>query len=160
MGVPATRRRLTTADRERFLASLGDGSTVRDACRLIEKSHVTLYELRKTDEAFAEAWEQAWEQGTQALEQEAHRRAVDGYDEVTYGADGEVLRRVHRYSDALLQKLLTGRRPDVYGNQVAITGGGKPVVFVLDSLLARARGDEIEGEAIEVAELEAGEGTP
>jgi hypothetical protein len=156
--VPARRstgRALTQRNRHAFLLALEEGTTVRDACRLIDKHHRTLYELRKVDEVFATAWDEAWEMGTQALEAEAHRRAVEGYVETTYGSDGSVLRSVHRYSDALLQKLLAGRRPEVYGNQTSIVGDPeRPITFVLDSLLARAREELPPADA---RELEAGD---
>lgn len=56
----------------------------------ISKSHA--YELRQRDEDFALRWADAIEEGTERLEEEARRRAMDG-------------------SDTLLIFLLKARRP-------------------------------------------------
>jgi hypothetical protein len=40
-----------------------------------------LYERRDADERFAAEWRVAEQQGTDALEDEARRRAVDGWEE-------------------------------------------------------------------------------
>jgi hypothetical protein len=78
----------------------------------------------------SEAWDDAVEVGTQRLEDEAIRRATEGWEEPVYQR-GELVGHVRRYSDALLMFLLRGRRPEVYGERrqrVEVTGaGGGPI---------------------------------
>jgi hypothetical protein len=142
--LPAERRkrRIAKKDRVRFLEALAAGWAVRHAAKLAGHGFQRWYELRDEDEDFAAAWAEAIEQGTQRLEDEALRRAVDGYDEETFNGEGELVRRVRRYDGALLQTLLKGRRPDVYreGANVEVKS---PVMFVLDSAFARTREIEV-----------------
>ena len=70
-----------------------------------------MYAHRTTEAEFADAWDDAYDAGNDRLEDEAHRRAVDGVERpVTYR--GEVVGSVREYSDVLLMFLLRGRRPD------------------------------------------------
>lgn len=88
---------------------------------------------------FHEAWDAALEIGNDYLEQEAQRRAVDGYiepivhkgiqafvrDPVTgvleLGPDGKPIPlTVRRYSDRLLEILLKARRPDKFRENMKI----------------------------------------
>ena len=50
------------------------------------------YEARQDDPAFADAWEDALERGTQVLEQELHRLAMEGWDEHSFGPNGAALK--------------------------------------------------------------------
>ena len=63
--------------------------------------------------SFAEDWDLALAEGTDKLEDECWRRAVDGYDEPIFFS-GRQVGVVKRYSDTLLTVLLRGRRPEVY----------------------------------------------
>jgi hypothetical protein len=118
---------ITANHRTVFLQLLGEGAVVREAAEATGHSRQRFYELRKTDPEFAEQWDAAYESGTDVIEQEAIRRSVEGYDEVTSDGDGKVLRVVRRYSDSLLQTLLRGRR---YNEQrVELSGpAGQPLV--------------------------------
>lgn len=83
---------LTPKKRELFLSVLSQGESVTAACKAVGITKPTLYSYRKQDAVFAKEWEDAIESGTDTLEDEAKRRAVDG-------------------SDTLLIFLLKGRRP-------------------------------------------------
>ncbi len=148
--VPDTRQRrrgrIAKKDRVTFLEALAAGWAVRHAAKLAGHGFQRWYELRDTDEDFAAAWVEAIEQGTQRLEDEALRRAVDGYDEETFDGEGTLVRRVRRYDGALLQTLLKGRRPEKYREGAAVEVK-TPAVFVIDSAFARR-------EPIEVVEAE------
>ena len=119
--LPAQRRRRTIPPkaREQFLEALAAGWSVRHAATLTTHAFQRWYELRAANEEFAEAWAQAVEQGTQMLEDEARRRAVDGVDEPVF-QKGEMVGHVRRYSDNLLMFLLRGRRPAVYRESAAV----------------------------------------
>jgi hypothetical protein len=153
---PAQRRRrsVTATEHSRFLEALAAGWSVTHAAEPTGHSRQRFYELRDADEDFAAAWSEAVEAGTQRLEDEAMRRAVEGYDEVTFDAEGGLVRRVRRYDSALLQLLLKGRRPAVYRESAGVEVS-TPAVFVLESAFGS---DVIEAEAMEVlGELPAGE---
>jgi hypothetical protein len=124
---------LTDEQRQTFLDALRDGSTAKAAAQEASRERRRFYELRETDEAFAAEWKVAWEEGTDVLEQEARRRAVDGviYSE-SYDKDGNLVGRVTRYSDTLLIFLLKSRDPARF-NRFEITGpAGKPVQVEVD----------------------------
>jgi hypothetical protein len=132
--LPAQRRRssITAVDRREFLDGLEAGLQVKHAAERTTHNRQLFYELRDKDETFAAAWAEAWTAGLQTLEEEARRRAVDGYFEETFGPAGELIRRVHRYSDSLLHKLLAARDPERYGStgRVEVTGPqGTPIVL-------------------------------
>jgi hypothetical protein len=81
---------------------------------------VTVYAWRQHDPEFAKAWDDAYAAGGDAIEEEARRRAMDGWDEAVFQG-GEQVGVVHRYSDRLLERLLKGRKPQIYGDLVSIT---------------------------------------
>jgi hypothetical protein len=132
--LPSQRRRrssITPKDRRTFLEALEAGWSVKNGAERTAHGRQRFYELRATDLAFAEAWAEAYEAGTEALEDEALRRAVSGYDEMTYGPTGELVRKVHRFSDPLLHRLLAARDPGRFGTtgRVELTGpGGGPMM--------------------------------
>jgi hypothetical protein len=137
---PEERRRqprLTKPNREKFLEALALGWSVTHAAGLAGRSRQRFYELREADEAFAEAWSQAIDAGTDVLEDEAKRRAVDGWDEPIYQR-GDLVGHVRRYSDNLLALLLRARRPAIYRENAGIELK-TPAVFVLDSSFGRER---------------------
>lgn len=104
--------------RQAFLEALAHSGNVTEACGQSGLSRATAYRLRRADEAFAAAWSEARETGTDALEDEAVRRATQGVEEqVFYG--GERVGTQRKYSDALLQFLLRARRPEQFRDRAA-----------------------------------------
>ncbi len=98
------------------------------------------YNWRKGDEAFATAWDEALDAGTDALEDEAVRRAHEGVEEPVF-YQGEEVARVRKYSDNLLMFLLKGRRPERFRERTEISGpGGGPVRVVLSVDLSAGEG--------------------
>lgn len=112
--------------RERFLALLSQGDTVAFACARVGISRETAYNHRERDPLLAAAWAEAEEAGTQAMEQEAYRRAVHGVDEPVFWK-GEPVGTVRRYSDFLLIFLLKSRRPEVYRDRAEVAVRRPPV---------------------------------
>lgn len=117
------RRPLTEAARERFLEGLAAGLTVKDAAALTGHPGRTFEGWRERRPEFAERWRAAVAEGTDLLEREAQRRAVEGWLEpvvgkVAPGIDGHVRDAegnpmyVVKYSDRLMEVLLKGRRPE------------------------------------------------
>jgi hypothetical protein len=109
--------KLTKERQGRFLEALANTGSVTAAIAVANTSRTRVYELRKTDPAFASAWQEAEEIATDRLEDEARRRAIEGIAEPLVSAgklvrddDGQPI-QVRRYSDNLLLALLKARRP-------------------------------------------------
>ena len=64
-----------------FLDRLRASGVVARACREVGVSYSTAYALRARDGDFAAAWDEALEESYDTLEQEARRRALEGWDE-------------------------------------------------------------------------------
>jgi hypothetical protein len=69
------RLKLTKARQKRFLKALADTGNVTAAVAVAGTSRTRVYELRRTDPAFAAAWEEAEETAVDKLETEARRRS-------------------------------------------------------------------------------------
>jgi len=81
--------KLTQTCKERFLEALADTGSVSTAVAIAGRTRV--YELRKTDPAFASAWQDAEEIATDRLEDEAKRCAIEGVPKPLVSA-GKVVR--------------------------------------------------------------------
>lgn len=101
------------------------------ACREAGFTLATYRKALKDDPIFKEQVEEVVETYYDEVEFEAHRRAVKGVEEAVYYQGGNVGTKIV-YSDALLTKVLTARRPEVYGDKKQITGAnGAPLEFVV-----------------------------
>jgi hypothetical protein len=147
--------KLTSARQERFLKALADTGNVTTAVALAGTSRTRVYELRKTDTAFAAAWDAAEEIATDKLEEEARRRAIEGIAEplvsagrLVRGDDGQPI-TIRRYSDNLLLALLKARR---------LPRRERSVRFQLPAL--RSASDAASAMAALTAAVAAGEVTP
>jgi hypothetical protein len=110
------RRRIDSAVRFEFLGLLAKGWSATRAARATGFSRQRFYELRARDDAFRDDWAAAVDQGTDRLEDEAYRRAVEGVREPIFSR-GEVVGERRMYSDRLIEFLLKARRPAVYREQ-------------------------------------------
>lgn len=97
--------------REGFLQLLEETANVSKACELTAYPRRTAYEHRMRDPEFAKAWEAALETGTDALEDEAIRRAYQGISKAVYYG-GKLVGYAREYSDTLLIFMLKARRPE------------------------------------------------
>ena len=109
------RLKLTRARQEHFLKALAQTGNVTKAVEIAGTSRSRVYELRRTDSAFAAAWDEAEETAADAIEAEARRRAIEGVQEPLVSAgrivrddDGQPI-SIRRYSDNLLLALLKHR---------------------------------------------------
>lgn len=110
-----------------FIAKLTSSGNVSAAAREAGISRRAAYDRRDDDPAFAAAWSDALEEATDALEEEARRRAVEGTEKpLLY--KGEVVGYIQEYSDTLMTLLLKAHRPEKYrerkGVEVSGPGGG------------------------------------
>lgn len=100
----ARKQRMTNERKEIFLAELGRTGVFAHAARAASPNskHGALNSFRaerERDPEFAAAWDEAIEVSTGIIEQEAIRRAVNGWD------DG----KVQKYSDRLMELILKRR---------------------------------------------------
>lgn len=118
----AAARRTGTSERarERFLKVYAQCGTVSTAAKAAGVGRATVYVWAEHDESFALAMRQAEISATEVLEQEAWRRARDGFAEPVY-QHGKLVGTVQRYSDALLVFLLKARAPERYRDRVDVS---------------------------------------
>lgn len=105
---------------------------------------VTLRAVQKeyeNDPAFHEDCLDAKELMADKYEQEAVRRAVEGTTKGIY-YQGERTDEETVYSDSLLAKILTGRRPEVYGDKREITGANGGAIQVVINEFTESPTDE------------------
>lgn len=126
-----TRTERTHKKREKFLDALAETASVVKACEIAKVGRRTVYDWRKNDEAFADAWDDALDVGTDALEDEATRRAFEGWDEPVH-YQGVATSTIRKYSDTLLMFMLKARRPERFKDRAAHEHSGKdggPITF-------------------------------
>lgn len=138
---------------------------VSRACAVVGVERSTAYRAAEADPTLREAWDDAMETGVDKAEQEAFRRAVEGFEEPVLDK-GRLTHRYERYvdeegkeqwrmlldekgqpipltvrkhSDALLALFLKGRRKKVYADRTELTGAdGGPVAMDGTNRAARA----------------------
>lgn len=122
---------MTNAQKERYILALRQRGLESTAANT---AGVTMKEVRaayKADPIFEEQAHESMDLATDAFEEEAIRRAVDGVEKGIYFRGFEVATET-TYSDALLVKVLAARRPELYGNKTEITGAnGGPIEFTI-----------------------------
>jgi hypothetical protein len=109
--------------RASFLEALSSGWSVTHAANRTGVARQRFYERRDADERFAAEWRVAEQQGTDALEDEARRRAVEGWEEPVYQR-GELVGHVRKYDSRLLEFLLRARDPARFRESVQVNAGG------------------------------------
>lgn len=112
-----------------FCAALAETGMVAKACAAVDISRRTAYNWRERYPEFAEAWDKALKIGITALEDEAHRRAFDGWTEPVFH-QGHECGAVRKYSDTLAIFLLKAHAPEKYreNTRMELTGAdGGPV---------------------------------
>lgn len=123
-------RRTVEKQRDAFLDALAQTANVSAACKAAKVPRRTAYDWKDADPEFRKAWDAALELGTDALEDEAVRRAHEGTLKPVYQG-GKKVGTIREYSDTLLIFMLKGRRPDRFKDRMAAehTGkGGGPIV--------------------------------
>jgi hypothetical protein len=116
-----------------FLRALAEGQTVPDAAKTAGFSNpAVLRGWERKHPWFAELWIICEEGGADFLEAEATRRAMTGVDEPVF-FQGRECGTITKYSDALLSKLLDGRKPERYKVRHELGGkAGAPIVVRIE----------------------------
>ena len=95
-----------------------------------------MYDLRDDDASFRDEWDEAVEAGTEHIEQELKRRAVDGWEEPVWHQGVEV-GAVKKHSDTLLIFMLKGRKPQKYRENSSIEHSGEVSVKIREIVIER-----------------------
>lgn len=95
-----------------------NGGFVSKACETVIISRQTAYRWRAEDPSFAAEWDRAVELATEDLEEEARRRAFEGFDEPVF-YQGEVCGHIRKYSDSLLMFAIKARKPE-YRDRITV----------------------------------------
>jgi hypothetical protein len=124
-----------------FLKALAGSGVVTTACRKAKIGRTTAYKVRDEDTDFAAAWDDALDQAADVMEEEAHRRAVEGVLKPVFQG-GKKVGSVREYSDTLLIFQLKAARPEKYRERTDVRHSGKIDVGKLsdDELLAIVEG--------------------
>lgn len=127
-----------------FLSAFRECGNVRRACEAAGVGRSSHYRWRDNDPAYREAYELAREDAADVLEEEAYRRAVEGYEEPVGWYRGKAGGVVRRYSDTLLIFQLKGLRPQKYADRVQLKGSlaNLDLTQLPDHLLARIAAGE------------------
>ena len=120
----ATEKATPKKKAEIFLTALAQCGNVTRAADEAEMNRCHLYRKRANDPAFAAAWEEAAAIGVAALEDEARRRAYEGWDEPIFHK-GEECGTVKKFSDTLLIVLLKAHLPEKYQERQKVEHSGK-----------------------------------
>jgi hypothetical protein len=123
--------KLTPERKAAFCAALAaSGGNVSRACQAVDIARMTAYEWRDEDPAFAAAWERAKAIGMDALEDEATRRAFEGFDRPIVH-QGVITATMREYSDTLAIFLLKGGKPEKYRERIDQNVNGSVTLTVM-----------------------------
>lgn len=118
------RTRRTPEKRAIFLGALRDGKSVSGACAEASVPRRTVYDWRDADSDFKATWEDALEAGTDRMEDEALRRAVEGTLKPVFHG-GKKVGTIREYSDTLIIFLLKARRPKKFRENTSGEAGAE-----------------------------------
>lgn len=119
---PLKASQLRQLQKAQFVTAFAESGNVSAACRVADIDRSTYYYWLEHDALFAARVAQAQEQANDALELEARRRAIEGWEEPVWSATkGKQIGMVRKFSDTLLIFLLKGARPGKYRERVDIT---------------------------------------
>lgn len=104
----------------RFLLDFARHGNVSAAAKAAGVARRTVYAWQEHDPAFLLTYRQAELEAVDALELEAHRRAVTGVLEPVYQGGAKV-GTIRKFSDTLLIFLLKGARPEKYREKIDLS---------------------------------------
>lgn len=139
MAAKATQKATLKKERHnKFLAALCVYGNVTRAAEFAGLDRAALYSKRKVDPAFAAAWDEAEALGVAALEDEARRRAYEGWEEPVWHK-GVNCGTVRKFSDTLLIVLLKAHMPEKYRENIKIDLNSRIATMSLEEKLAEAQ---------------------
>ena len=135
--------KVTPEKRAKFLGILSECGNVTRAAEESGCGRIMLYKIKREDEAFSAEWETAADIGAKRLEDEARRRAVEGWQDPVWH-QGQQVGTVRKYSDTLLICLLKAHHPEKYADRqktdTTVSGNVSMDVSVISPEIASAIG--------------------
>lgn len=120
-----------------FFGELLRFGNVTKSAKAAGVNRMAVYRRRNQDPEFAKLFEEARRTGADGLEDEALRRAAEGYEEPVF-YQGVQTDTVRKYSDNLMALLLKGAKPEKYRERMEMSGpNGGPIVISDDQLAAK-----------------------
>lgn len=128
---------------------LAQGWSITRAAKTHNIGYSTIHHWRDKYPEFDDACAVAIKQGTERIEDEAVRRAVEGVERPVFGNLGEgqgtgVVGHVTEYSDQLMSLILKGRFHERYGRDRVVVSGdpdGDPVRHSIEVSFVAPRGE-------------------
>ncbi len=112
-----------------FMEEYKQCATITHAAQISKIVRQTHYDWISKDKEYQQAFAEAEVAATDALIQEARRRAIQGVEEPVF-YKGELVETIRKYSDTLLIFLIKGALPEVYRERYEFSGGAKPIQFI------------------------------
>jgi hypothetical protein len=113
------RTKLTPGRESLFLEVLRAGGSIEKACQTAGFSRASAFAWKSKHPKFAERWSAAIEAGTDLIEDEATRRAIEGVQRPIYQG-GKLVGFELVFSDRLIELLLKARRPSKYREHASL----------------------------------------
>ena len=118
------RKMRSSLKKTKFLEAFAECGNITHSAKVAGVSRDTHYhKWLGVDKSYTEAFKQAREKAIDALEEEALRRAKEGWVEPVWHL-GQQVGVVRKFSDTLLIFLLKGLRPGVYREHLAVEHSG------------------------------------
>jgi len=114
----------------KYLTFLAKYGLVSKAAAYAGVSSETARLHRQANDDFAAAHDEALEIFRDSLENEALRRAIDGWDEPVY-QKGELVGTIHRHSERMMELLLKANLPNKYRDNIKVEGAGQGGVLFM-----------------------------
>lgn len=127
----------------KLLASAGNVSKAAKAAGVVRN---TAYDHKKADADFSTAWDNVINQVVDAMEEELYRRSTKGVLEPVF-YKGEMVAKIRKFSDRLLEFGLKGKRPDVYRERFDVNQNVTGSLDLnLQATINQVYGDEPDGD--------------
>lgn len=147
---------LTSQEKQKFLQKLAQNlGNVSKAATAAKISRSAAYLYKDKDADFSKAWDDIEAAVADAMEQEMVRRAIKGYQEPVF-YKGQMIAKIRKFSDRLLEFGLKGKRPEVYRERFDITQNVTGSLDVNLQIAINQIYDDGKDEAAESPELDAG----
>jgi hypothetical protein len=134
-------KRTVGQKQEDFINSFCELANITKSAKASRIGRRTVYDWLETDKDFKIKFKKARKVAIGVLEDEAHRRAVEGIDKPVFYKGKRVRAKVKEYSDTLLIVLLKANAPKKYKDRVQAehTGKGGKALSTLTVQIVKAK---------------------